>query len=272
MANVRSPQYPSVSLGEAIKRVQVIYKKEHKHPAARVALAKTLGYSGLNGGSTTMISALLKYGLLEPFGKTDQLKVSEDAIDILVHLQGEPERATAIREAAFRPALFHELHELHGDTLPSDHNIRVYLLKRGFNPNSVDSVIRIYRDTIEFVNMETQGSNTESVEKLQEMPPMQTHMAKQMGPISNSVLASAPRSESLVSSPSVNGLNEKVWSLDLTEDCTIRMVLTGHVTKEALDNLEAFIELSKKAVPSASTKPAAVEPETDHHEDIVEDL
>jgi hypothetical protein len=57
---------------------------------------------------------------------------------------------------------------------------------------------------------------------------------------------------SAVSSPAEKGLGEKVWSFDLTENCSIRMVLTGHVTKEAFEKLKAYIDRSIKVAPKAS--------------------
>ena len=177
MALVRSPNYPAVSLPEAITKIDAVFRKEHKHPAPREVLAQAIGYGGLNGASASMISALHKYGLIEPVGNKGHYKVSEDAVDILLHRPGERERIEAIMRAAFMPQLFSELRSHYGDSLPSEQNLRTYLLKRDFNPKTVGGVIRAYRDTIEFVNAETRGSYMESVDELQEMP-MQTQMVR----------------------------------------------------------------------------------------------
>jgi hypothetical protein len=260
MANVRSPNYPAISLPEAIKRVALVYKQEQRHPADKEVIAKAIGYGSLNGGSIAVISALTKYELLEPSGKGEQLKVSGDALDILIHDLGEHERVRAIQKVAFMPSLFNELYNMYGMNLPSDHSLRATLIKKGFNQKTVDGVIRIYRDTIEFVNVETQDSNMESLDEVQEVP-MQTQTGKQMSP------SDTWRSDLPTSSQPEKGVEGRIWSLDLAEDCSIKMVLTGRVTKEALDTLVEFIELSKKAVPSASSKKASSsEPETDHHE------
>ena len=46
------------------------------------------------------------------------------------------------------------------------------------------------------------------------------------------------------------------------------MVLTGHVTKEALENLKEYIDISIKTAPNANAKqPSLLEEDTDHHED-----
>lgn len=149
MARVRSPNYPAISLRQAIDQASKIYSKEHTHKASPAVIAKAMGYGGLNGASLTAISSLKKYGLLE--GVNSDLKISSDALTILVDPKESPERAKAIIHAAFKPALFNELQQQYGRTLPSDENLRAYLLKRGFNQQAVDTPIRAYRETIELV-------------------------------------------------------------------------------------------------------------------------
>lgn len=150
MARVRSPNYPSISLPEAIERARKVYDREHTHKAAPEVIAKALGYAGLNGSSLSAISALKKYGLLEDVGK--DWKISQAALLILVDPPESSERADAIRRAAHAPALFATLLEEYGEKAPSDENLRAFLLKRGFAQSAVDAPIRAYRETLEFVS------------------------------------------------------------------------------------------------------------------------
>ncbi|THD11845.1 hypothetical protein [Metallibacterium scheffleri] len=150
MARVRSPNYPSLSLPSAIDAARKIYDKEHTHKADPEVMAKALGYSGMNGASATALSALKKYGLLLDEGK--QLKISADALTILVDPKDSVERAKLIVKAAFSPQLFSDLNEQYGETVPSDENMRAYLLKRAFSPSTVDAPIRTYRETMELVS------------------------------------------------------------------------------------------------------------------------
>jgi hypothetical protein len=149
MARVRSPNYPNISLPEAIDRVRKVYDKEHTHKAPPEVIAKALGYNGLNGASMSVISALKKYGLLEEVGK--EIKVSVDALTILVDPVDSRERQEAIVKAAFLPALFVDLREQYGSVVPSDENMRAFLLKKGFAQSAVDIPIRSYRETIAYV-------------------------------------------------------------------------------------------------------------------------
>src|SRR5438309_12108284 len=97
---IRSPNYPAVSLPDAIDKVTALYRNLHTHSAPREVVAKGMGYNSLNGASATTISALHKYGLLERNG--DEIKVSERALRIL-HPHSPEERASAIRDAASQP-------------------------------------------------------------------------------------------------------------------------------------------------------------------------
>ena len=65
MARVRSPNYPAISLPDALTRVKTIHDAEQHLAAPRNVIAKHLGYNGLNGAALTTISAISKYGLLE---------------------------------------------------------------------------------------------------------------------------------------------------------------------------------------------------------------
>jgi hypothetical protein len=162
MAKVRSPNYPAISLADAIPKIRAVHEKEFNHPATREVIAKAMGYGGLNGASSTVISALSKYGLLEPAGN-ERYRVSANAVDIILHKKGDSERAAAIERCAFSPPLFEELRGAYPNSLPSDENLRVYLIKKGFNPKSVGDVIRAYRDTIELVTEETKNYSAKAL-------------------------------------------------------------------------------------------------------------
>lgn len=248
----KSPSYPTMSLSEAIVKIEAIYRKERTHPVHRDVLVKHIGYGTWNGASIAAVMTLSRYGLLEQVGNNkEQYRISDDGIAIVSNF---PERSKIIQRLAFMPAPFSELHQYYGDALPSDQNIKMYLVRKGYNDKIVDGIIHSYRDTIEFVNVETEGSNVESQDEKQESPPMQTQSVHQASASPNSAGRSDYRGDLSPSSLPERGSGEKVWSFDLSEDCSIKMVLTGHVTKEALENLKAYIDISIKAAPKASVK------------------
>jgi hypothetical protein len=153
MARVRSPNYPQFSLPEALDRVRKIHGKEQHLAAAREVIAKHLGYGGMNGASAKAISALVKYGLIED-AAADKMRVSPLAISIMFPKDQE-EKARAIRQAAFSPSLFSDIHAEWDGHQPSDDNLRSFLVRRNFASDALDRVIQSYRDTLTLVAQES---------------------------------------------------------------------------------------------------------------------
>jgi hypothetical protein len=242
MAGDRSPNYPIISLADAVGRIQQIYDKERTHPADKEVIAKALGYGSLNGLSRSILSALIKYELLTEDG-ADMYKVSNDALDILLRSSGQPERVGAITKAAFGPQLFSELRGQFGTSLPSDENLKAYLVKRGFNPNTVNNVIRSYRDTVEYVNQEARFQDGELAPNLASAPAAEA-----------AATATTPRSTvktlgAITMLPPEMAEEGTLLAFQLTSDCHAKIVLTGNVTQEAIEKLYAFLDLSKDTFP-----------------------
>jgi hypothetical protein len=149
---LRSPRYPVIGLGDAIDKVSSVYKADYRNKIPKSLVAEHMGYSGINGASLGVISAVSKYGLLD--GGRDSMWVTPMAVDILERERGDPERIAAIRAAASEPELFVELDENFPEKA-SDSALRSYLItKREFLPDSAVKLIRAYRETKEFVATE----------------------------------------------------------------------------------------------------------------------
>src|SRR5262245_1767543 len=150
---IRSPNYPGLSLPEAINRAKGIHDAEQHLAAPREVIAKHLGYSGLNGAALMAISALGKYGLIEE-ANGDKVRVSPLAVAIL-YPSSPSERAAAIKQAASNPALFEEIASEWDGQRPSDENLRSYLVRRNFAVDAIDRVIKSYRETMDLVTQES---------------------------------------------------------------------------------------------------------------------
>lgn len=148
---VRSPNYPSMSLAEAVQQIQKLFAKVGRHPVPRDSIATAMGYGGLHGASATAISALAKYGLLERVG--EDYKLSERAMKIIAP-HDAAEKTNALEEAGEEPALFAELIDHFKGEAPGEEVLRPYLIRRGFAQAAVSSAINAYRDTIELVTRE----------------------------------------------------------------------------------------------------------------------
>jgi hypothetical protein len=170
MARVRSPNYPALSLAETVERVGRVFQKEHRHPSPKDVVIKGMGYGSVNGASLSALSAALKYGLLDRQG--DQYRVSDRALTIL-HPHTPEEKAEAIRAAAAAPPLFADMMKDFPGSIPSDENLRAYLIRRGFAAGALTSVIQAFRETLEVVTPETTGYDASRDKSSQTRPPME---------------------------------------------------------------------------------------------------
>lgn len=247
MDKKRSPRHPQIGLQEALEKIKLVYEKEHTHKVGREVVAKDLGYSGLNGKSAAVIASLRQYNLLEQAGEA--LKVSDDAVTILELPIGNPERAEAINRVAFAPKLFAEFKETFGLKPPSDDNLRLSLVRQGFNKGAADSVIRIFRDVISLVQEQGISYNPESVlpvarQSMETLPHQQ--LAQQVIPTQRVVYQPISKAQETFKEDNVS---EKLH-YRLSDECRVRVLFEGSVTKEAINKLIAYLKLGVEDFPS----------------------
>ena len=247
MARTRSPNYPTISLPDAIERVRKVYNKEHLHKADPEVVCKAMGYTGVNGASLGVLSALKKYLLLEEVGK--ELKVSAVALSILVDPQNSTERQEAIRSAAAAPALFATLFDEFGDSLPSDENLRAFLLKRNFAQTAVDTPIRTYRETLNFVSQYSGVSN--EPKPIEEEAEMQTTEER---PVDRSQTRSQPTSSATGGRDTAmpEGVKRDVWDLDEGQVVFDR---PATLSDDSIEYLEAWLMLMLKKIKKEKVTP-----------------
>lgn len=155
----RSPNFPSISLSDALAKARVLYDKDKR---ASSSLKTVLGHLGfgqqLSGSAGRVISAFRQFGLLEETG--GQYRITEAAMRIFTLSESAPERIAAIQEAAKKPAIYRDVLAQYADGLPSDAAFKDFLiLKKKFNPDSVDTFIRVFKATMEFAKL-TPGAYT----------------------------------------------------------------------------------------------------------------
>jgi len=248
----RSPNYPQLSLEEALQRVEKIYKAENTHKADKEVIAKVLGYNSLNGTSLTIIGALNRYELLQADG--DGLKVSGDAVDILLLSEGEPQRVEALQRCAFAPQVFADLHSNFGETLPSDSNLRHFLVtKKSFLDKAADEVIRIYRQNWEFIKaISAEYTRRNLTSELQQ--PSETPM--RMQPPQPNNYSSAPQNGRYSphdESADRNGYQSADLRLKIGEEAYATIKFEGVVTQEGIAILRQLLEIQEKLYPPKET-------------------
>lgn len=175
MAKARSPSYPSISLREAVEKIERVYMKDYQNAIPKGLVAQHMGYQGINGKSLGILAAVAKYGLLE--GRGNESRVSDLGVRIIAHPPGSPERITALQEAASRPELFAEIDGRFAGGKGSDQGIRAYLLTRKFIPAGADLAIRSYRETKRFVEEEGVSYPIESAQKKTDITPVPEFIA-----------------------------------------------------------------------------------------------
>ncbi len=145
---VRSPSFPFISLPGAVHRARELYAAERRNPLSTDVAVSIWGYSSKSSGGKQTIAALRAYGLLEEI--RGELRLTDRAQHIVVREPGSAERNELLRQAALSPPLFSKLWERYGADLPSDKSLRSYLvLELKVNENSVEELLRSYRETLE---------------------------------------------------------------------------------------------------------------------------
>lgn len=157
MARKRSPNYPNLSLPEAIEKIEQAYPKAHRAKTDKAAMASLFGYASLHGSSLTMLGSLLRYGLLE--GTKSEMSISDDGETISIEPITSKLRLEAIQRCMRRPKVFDETLAHFEDRLPADELLKPYLIRKGFSMVAVENVIRSLRETVEFVGEEEEAYN-----------------------------------------------------------------------------------------------------------------
>lgn len=162
----KSPRAPSMPLGEAIERAMAVYEKEQRHAAPTDVVAKDLGYkSANNGAALSTIASLSYYGLLDR-PEPGKLAVSAD-MQSYQYAPSQKMKKELVLKWLATPPVFRELLEKYEGGLPSDATIRYDLIHEGFKPATAESVLKAFKESVEFAGyyqVELDSEATESDE------------------------------------------------------------------------------------------------------------
>lgn len=138
-----------MALDQAIEGAIKVYEKEHRHTAPVEAVAQHLGYKSANNGAAVKAMASIRYyGLLERPSE-GQLAVVKD-VESYQYAPSPEVRQELIRKWLKTPAVFAELLDKFREGLPSDATLRFELIQRGFLPDAVDTVVAVFRSSVDF--------------------------------------------------------------------------------------------------------------------------
>src|SRR6267154_6919761 len=145
----KSPRAPSIPLDEAIERALRVYEKEKRHAAPTDVVAQDIGYKSANNGAALAVLASLRYfGLLER-PEDGKLAVAKD-VENYRYAPDEPLRRALLMKWMRTPQVFADLLDGYSGGLPSDATLRFDLINRGFSPVTAESVISVFRKSVEF--------------------------------------------------------------------------------------------------------------------------
>ena len=239
-SRVRSPNYPGISLEEAILFTRRIYLSAHQTRMDKETLFGLLGYGGESGRSLSVLSALRKFGLI--IGDSNGLQVSDFALQILEPTNSIEEK-NAIREAALKPEIFRDIFEFCGSSIPpNDEPIRAYLIRqRGFGQKGVGRFLKSFRSTIEFAELDN-AKTEKSAEEIN----VELDSPEEVG-----VSASMPHQTSVGTSP-IHSIfatpdrdpNCERLSVRISPTATAEIIISGEITQPGIRKLINFLELS----------------------------
>ncbi len=143
----RSPNFPFITLEQALDRARQFYNKEKRSAAPFTVAAEHWRYSPASSGALQTAAALKSYGLMvdEGGGGSRKLKLTDLALRILLDTRPESiEREQYKREAALSPTVAAEVYEKWPNELPSESSLNHHLiLERGFSPPTAMKVSKI---------------------------------------------------------------------------------------------------------------------------------
>lgn len=145
----KSPRAPSMALNEAIEKALRIYEKERRHPAPADVIAQDIGYkSANNGAALTAIASLRAFGLLEK-AQEGKLAASRE-VESYKFAPTQELRSELQTKWLKTPTVFADLLAKYASGLPSDATIRFDLIQGGFNPATAESVIAVFKQSVDF--------------------------------------------------------------------------------------------------------------------------
>lgn len=257
----RSPNFPSLSLGEAVEAVKRIYQAEGRSKAPRLQIVKPLGYSSINGRSLSVLGALKAYGLIE--GRGDELRVSTEGFVLANAPPDSPEYREALRASFNAPPAFQRFDK--DDEQASAETLKWKLQKVGFQADAAERLVRVYRDSRELVNaagIEYETPNSEETDEPNTgFKPSFESMINELMPFpgKGQQKADLPGGAAPPGDQAglAMGVHERVLQSGmLSKTASYRVIVSGQVGVAEIDRLLKKIEMDKEILADPDPSPA----------------
>lgn len=144
----RSSPYPRLTVQYSFKMAELLLSNGGKDSVPETVMAKRLGYKGISGRSTAVLSALKKYKVIEPDG--DDFRLSKEAVKFFSHGTTEVEQAEILERAFNAPKLFKDILSRFGGRADKT-ELAEYLTEKSFNPFSIQKVIKNFQQNYNYI-------------------------------------------------------------------------------------------------------------------------
>lgn len=258
----RSPNYPSLSLGEAIEAMRPVYSREKRARFPRLSLANHLGYTSLNGRALAKMGAVRAYGLID--GREDSLGVSATGIALIEAPLDSPDRISALRTAFLAPPLFKRLWDEHGSETPSAQTLRWRLTQQGYVGDAADKALKVYLDSLALLTQESgaydMAEELEREEQFAEHLQNDPHVQAAFNAVSRMPKVDPVRKPKPDQEGLTMGAHERVLQSGLlSKGASYRLIVSGHIGKAEFEKLLAKLRLDEDIL----TADDFTDPETD---------
>lgn len=165
MSDVRKkkPQAPSMSLSEAIEKVQIIYSRDGRHTIPTGSAADALGYKNARSGSAiTALASIKMFGLLH-VPQSGHLAVDQsfEEYEFSPH---ESKKLKILLEWVKTPKIYAELFQRFEGSMPSDAALKYELVKLGFTGKGLQKFIKTFKESVQFSKYYEQEISNENEE------------------------------------------------------------------------------------------------------------
>jgi len=246
MTRQRSPNYPSISLPDAIKRTRRAFDLDRQAPLDRDVAAKHIGYGGRSGASDKTIGSIIQYGLFETAGK-GEVRVAQLAVDIFHPLNAQQKRE-AIQKAAYLPEAFQLMRDRFGaGIIPSEDAATSYLIREGFLDRAIGPLYQSYVATCHFLKQE--GATEFSVpsdETDEDSASSEETAASDTEPVQYEEPAPVrQRPRTPYRNMEAHGMQRMLTQGMLSKDATFEIIVTGNVGAREIDMLIKKLQIDK---------------------------
>ena len=248
---IRSPKFPFIDLETAIVKADTFYQSEKRNSANISVALKSWNFEDKSSGGLQTISALKEFGLMEDSGsnKARSVKLTDRAFRIILDQRPDSEaRGRLVAEAALLPKIHSTLWEHYQHELPSDSNLRHYLMfdyKPPFNENSVDGFIQQFRTTLGYaklISSDTISPNGKDIPNEEEAEG-ETVMHEAKGHHQK------PATSPSRSDTPIPGQTPVGSDIPVASDCVMGVNATGRVTQNGIEKLISYLQLIKGSFP-----------------------